>query len=105
MQLVGDGDIDGTQLLPWQQQHQGSVAALDICTENAQVPRLYMQCMKAAALGASPELRETTVLLFVPRSGRAGLGYAHSMLTVLTWSMVLCWACIRFVQFVQVAGD
>ncbi|CAK0736740.1 hypothetical protein CVIRNUC_000795 [Coccomyxa viridis] len=33
VQLMGEGDIDGTQLLPWQQLHQGSVAALDICTE------------------------------------------------------------------------
>lgn len=37
VQLVGEGDIAGTQLLPWQQLHQGSVAALDICTETRQV--------------------------------------------------------------------
>ena len=42
MQLVGEGDIEGTQLLPWQQLHQGSVAALDICTETRQV--LHMGC-------------------------------------------------------------
>ena len=53
MQLVGEGDIDGTQLLPWQQQHQGSVAALDICTETMQVPHLHLQSVKAAALDAS----------------------------------------------------
>ena len=37
VQLVGEGDIEGTQLLPWQQLHQGSVAALDICAETRQV--------------------------------------------------------------------
>ena len=36
-QLMDEGDIDGTQLLPWQQLHQGSVAALDICTETREV--------------------------------------------------------------------
>ncbi|CAL5218504.1 g190 [Coccomyxa viridis] len=36
VQLMGEGDIEGTQLLPWQQLHQGSVAALDICAETRQ---------------------------------------------------------------------
>lgn len=37
LQLTGEGDIEGTRLLPWQQLHQGSVAALDIYTENREV--------------------------------------------------------------------
>ena len=44
---MGEGDIDGTQLLPWQQLHQGSVAALDICTETREV-LLYRSSSEAA---------------------------------------------------------
>lgn len=29
MQLVGEGDMEGANLLPWQQLHSGPVAALD----------------------------------------------------------------------------
>ncbi len=42
VQLMGEGDIEGTQLLPWQQLHQGSVAALDICAETRQVLLLFV---------------------------------------------------------------
>jgi len=82
VQLVGEGDIDGTQLLPWQQQHQGSVAALDICTETTQVPRLHMQRMKATALGASSSAQREDCVNLCPKLRKQGC--AHSMLTVLT---------------------
>ncbi len=62
VQLVGEGDIEGTQLLPWQQLHQGSVAALDICTETRQVLlmfgplhiRAYMDIQISLRLPARP---------------------------------------------------
>ena len=49
-QLMGEGDIDGTQLLPWQQLHQGSVAALDICTETREVLLCHLSPMPCSLL-------------------------------------------------------
>ena len=50
---MGEGDIDGTQLLPWQQLHQGSVAALDICTETREV-LLYQSSHFCAVFSLMP---------------------------------------------------
>ena len=71
MQLVGEGDIEGTQLLPWQQLHQGSVAALDICTETRQVLLLSVLVWTSAqALFCLPD--RTLCMRIPPNNATAG---------------------------------
>jgi hypothetical protein len=41
VQLRGDGDMEGAQLLPWMSLHHGRVAALDICAETREVGNAY----------------------------------------------------------------